>query len=461
MTQNNSLAIINIPVGRKCDFKHEKTFYEKRGNDMKINKHRQWRVLCLLLLIFAFGVPVAAKAVQPLTVQAAVKNGWVKSNGIWYYYRNGKKITNQWIKDNGKWYHLQAKTGAMSANTFVTWKGKKYYVNASGAKVIGWLEISSGKYRFSRTGILYRPGWHTIEGRRYYINKNGTVKTGWFSDGGKKYYLAMSGKNKGAAAVGTYVMSGYRRTFDSNGVLIKTEKVSTGTKNQLQKSTGTKTIRNYLLEAMRPVGTTDYLLGGGWHQPEITSKTVPAKLDCSGFVGWTTYQIMHKAAGEGNGYTVKSYSTVDTYVGWGWGTKLTSKDLQKNNYKGSFKAGDIVNRRFGDQGHVWIVIGGCSDGSYVLVHTSPPCTQIAGTPSYDNRGDSEAIELAKKYMTKYYKNKLDEYNIPVANTWATDQFSYMSDTALNSFRWSSSVLSDPDGFKNKSAAQILKSLFGE
>lgn len=408
---------------------------------------------------------------EPRTGSRTKRLGEIRQ-GDWYYYQNNKKLANTWIQDKGDWYFLKPKSGVMAADTFVTWKGKKYYLKSNGKMAIGWAETASGKYRFSRNGILYRPGFHTIEGHRYYINANGTVRTGWFSLNGKKYYLRMTGTYKGAAAVGTYTMSGYRRTFNAKGELIKTEKLP-GKKNQLQKSTGTKTLRNYLLESMRSIGVTDYVLGGGWQPPYCTSKTVPAEMDCSGFVGWATYQIMGKTPHLGyNGYVIKSYDLASTYADFGWGKNYGHVALSKNGYKGRFKAGDIISRKFylpGQSkayGHTWIVVGQCSDGSYVLVHCSPPCTQLAGTPDpATNRADSEAINLAKTYMHRYYKETLDSHYIcedpPTSRTWATDLYSYVTDEAIYSFRWSGSVLSDPDGFKNKNAAQILKSLFGE
>lgn len=448
----------------------------------KRKRKAAWLPVLLLCLLFA-GVlsgtlTLGEQESGVQTAEAAARSGWyLSSGGNWYYYQNGKKVMNNWVKDKGEWYYLKPKTGVMARNMFITWKNKVYYLDDSGKMVTGWLEIASGKYRFSRNGIRYRSGWHTIEGRRYYINKDGTVRTGWFSDNGKKYYLAMTGKNKGAAAVGTYNMSGYRRTFNANGELVKTVKIdsagSTAAKNQLQKSTGAKTLRNYLLEALRAVGPTDYVLGGGWQPPYCTSRSVPSGMDCSGFVGWTTYQLMGNTPHLGyNGYVVKSYDLARTYASWGWGTLYDHSALAKNNYKGRFMAGDILCRKFylnGDPqayGHTWIVLGQCPDGSYVLVHCSPPCAQIAGTPDpATNSADSQAIQLAKTYMQRYYKDTLESHHIqenpPTSRTWATDLCSYVSDDAIECFHWSGRTLSDPDGFKDKSAVQILKSLFGE
>ena len=49
----------------------------------------------------------------------------------------------------------------------------------------------------------------------------------------------------------------------------------------------------------------------------------------------------------------------------GWGTCVTGDTSQK------FTPGDVVSK----SGHVWIVIGQCSDGSVVVIHATPPYIQ--------------------------------------------------------------------------------------
>ena len=163
---------------------------------------------------------------------------------------------------------------------------------------------------------------------------------------------------------------------------------------------GVRTIRNLLLTAMMPVGTTLYVFGGGWNwqdngfdaaarriglSPEwrrffleqdasYTYKERDgaeenrnpavsfypyggynayhyAGLDCSGFVGWT---IFNTFGGEGLGEQPEGPSTLmaEKYALRGWG------QLRK---EGIIKPGDVVSIR----GHVWISLGTCPDGSLV------------------------------------------------------------------------------------------------
>ncbi len=406
-------------------------------------KRISWRWVCILFLICVLGVGVSVTAAQPVQVSAAAKkNGFYKEGNQKYYNVNGRRVTG-WKTIKKKQYYFQP--------------------DKNGAMATGFLVIQGKKYCFTSTGKMYTKGWHKINGRYYCMTKDGYAKTGWYKENKKQYYLRKSGTYMGAAVVGTYTMGSRIRTFNSRGVLVKTKKLPVQVSQEgLQPSTGTKTIRNFLLEALRPVGKTKYVLGGGWDQATATSKSVPENLDCSGFVGWASYQLM----GRPGGCVAKSYSIPSTYKNWGWGTTRSHNKLKKNNFKGQFQAGDIVKimhdpaHPSSSTGHVWIVIGQCSDGSYVLVHASPPCAQIAGTPTPDNRV-GEAIQLAQTYMKRYYQGTVKKYNIAGINTWATDLYSYMTQSSISSFRWSSSTLKDPDNFAKKDAAAILKSLYGE
>ena len=103
-----------------------------------------------------------------------------------------------------------------------------------------------------------------------------------------------------------------------------------------------------------------------------------------------------------------------------------------------------------DDGHTWIVLGQCPDKSAVIVHSTPQAgCQIAGTCTPDGDYDSQAIALAKTYMSKY--KGFTKYN------YHTSCGNYIR--RGNYLRWYSSTLSDPDGYKNKTAAQILADLY--
>lgn len=105
-------------------------------------------------------------------------------------------------------------------------------------------------------------------------------------------------------------------------------------------------------------------------------------------------------------------------------------------------------------GHAWISLGECSDGSVVILHASPPVVTLAGTPSSSGKKNSKAVRLAKKYLKKYYGKMYRKYR---KKGIAYRDRSFLKDFAR--FRWSSKILSDPDGYRKKTAAQVLKDLF--
>jgi N-acetylmuramoyl-L-alanine amidase len=60
------------------------------------------------------------------------KNGWVKEDSKWYYYKDGVKQVG-WLLDAGKWYYLGA-DGVMQTG-WVEWKGKMYFLEKDGSMV--------------------------------------------------------------------------------------------------------------------------------------------------------------------------------------------------------------------------------------------------------------------------------------------------------------------------------------
>lgn len=170
-------------------------------------------------------------------------------------------------------------------------------------------------------------------------------------------------------------------------------------------------------------------------------------LDCSGYVGWCVYNAMNTSSGK-EGYVMKAEQMAKNFAGRGWGTYV-SRSRVKN-----YKAGDIMSSSCSDCGHVWIVVGECRDGSVVLVHSSPPGVQLAGTPTPSGKKNSQAVKLATRYMKKYYPQWYKKYPN------CSKGISYLKHYAQ--MRWDvsgTSVLTDPDGYRNMTADQILKNLF--
>lgn len=107
-------------------------------------------------------------------------------------------------------------------------------------------------------------------------------------------------------------------------------------------------------------------------------------------------------------------------------------------------------------GHVYMVLGVAADKSLVVVHSTPKGVQINGTPTPSGITNSIAASLAKQYMSTYYP---DWYNkFPSVKV----DYSYLTDFDQMSWNISgNALLSDPDGIVNKSAEQVLASIFSK
>ena len=167
-------------------------------------------------------------------------------------------------------------------------------------------------------------------------------------------------------------------------------------------------------------------------------------LDCSGFVGWAAYQVMQTRSNVGYGYTVVSGEIGSYYRNTlGWGTVVNQNYLSQHNYK--LYPGDIGY----DDGHTWIILGQCSDLSAVVLHSTPNAgVQISGTPTPSGTYNSQAVSLAKQYMSKFAGYKKFDYHTSCGNYIRRGNY----------FRWNA-TLSDPNGYKNMTADQILADLF--
>src|SRR5579875_317529 len=93
-------------------------------------------------------------------------NGWVLSNGIWNYYKNGVKQTG-WLNDGGTWYYLDS-AGKMRTG-WLLWNNKWYYLDCSGAMQTGWIRSGGKWYYLYSDGSMAKNT--TING--YRVDSNG------------------------------------------------------------------------------------------------------------------------------------------------------------------------------------------------------------------------------------------------------------------------------------------------
>lgn len=129
----------------------------------------------------------------------------------------------------------------------------------------------------------------------------------------------------------------------------------------------------------------------------------------------------------------------------GYGT-VTPKENVKE-----VKAGDIMYSNCKDCKHVYISLGKCSDGSMLLLHSSPPGVQLIGTYTPEGSKNSDAVNLAKKYMKTYYNDWYEKYPENSRDT------SYL--THYDRFQWT--ILSDEEGYRNMTPEEILSHIYSE
>lgn len=357
------------------------------------------------------------------------KEGWYLTNGTYYWINKDTSLQTGWVKYDNNWYWMK-EDGTMASSEWITYDKNRYYFRSWGGMYTGIHTIGGTKYAFQSWGGLYHDQTFTIGGKTYYANSDGTFATGWVQNGGKTY------------------------VFDEDGKLVQSPD---GFEPSAQ--IGVRTVRNFLKNALLPLGNTLYIWGGGHTDAEAESYGVNAQwkqffntqnstynysdhlyeygkgLDCSGYVGWTAHQVTKEYA------TTTSTGMPAYFARKGWGTCVTGDTSQK------FTPGDVVSK----SGHVWIVIGQCSDGSVVVIHATPPYIQLGGTVSSTGSINSEAIELANEYMKMYYPVAYERYGVKVLDR------SYL--TGVNHFTWSSSILSDSEGYRRKKPAEILNDLF--
>ena len=273
-------------------------------------------------------------------------------------------------------------------------------------------------------------------------------------------------KNLEEGSTSYYVVRGYR---EENGATTYTRYSKVVTVLVYRKST----LKKFLLTALKPVGSTMYVWGGGWNDEDNgsgcdattigvsrqwkkffkkqnssynyrnTRFQIHDGLDCSGYVGWCIYNILEVESGQ-PGYVMLAQNMAKNFASRGWGSYTAAGNVR------DYQAGDIMS----SSGHVWIVVGRCEDGSVVILHSSPPGVQLAGTPTPGGRQNSQAVTLARNYMQKYFPEWYGKFPDCARGS------SYL--TSYGQMRWDLSgkvIMSDPENYRNKSANKILRNLF--
>ncbi len=255
---------------------------------------------------------------------------------------------------------------------------------------------------------------------------------------------------------------------------------------------GVRTVKNFLATALMPVGTTLYVFGGGWnwqdsggggysrtigicndwvvffndHYRNYTYKNMDATqsyypfggfnqfffagLDCSGYVGWTLYNTFETQTGN-NTYAMHSTATARTLAAKGWGTYTAPMDETV-----FLRPGDVVSMN----GHVWISLGTCPDGSVLIAHSTPSPSR-AGLPGGGVQVSALGMDTGCQayQLADYYMRNFNPYWYSVYQTMLYYPSDYL--VTVGKFSWdvsSGTGLSDPEGITQMYAQDALNLL---
>ena len=249
-----------------------------------------------------------------------------------------------------------------------------------------------------------------------------------------------------------------------------TEPVTPPTPPTPPEVTDTATVKSFLSSALTPIGSTLYVYGGGWNEADTaagyetmtvglsprwkeffdennsaydyskTSYQIHNGLDCTGYVGYAAWQVFGDKYSK-DGYVFASGKVGDSFTRIFGGSVTPRSQLPRR------RAGDIMVKN----GHVFIVMGECSDGSVLLAHASPPNVTLSGTCTPNGNKYSEALSLAEKYMKKIAPTAFERYpqNCSRGITYLTD---------YDLYRFPDTVLSDPDGLCSLSVDDLMAEL---
>ena len=126
-----------------------------------------------------------------LTQDAPADDGWVRKDGAWHCYEEGKPCVG-WQQTLGVTYYLEETGKAASGWTEVD--GVSWYFSPTGALCTGWLTTPEGKIYLQEAGGG-TIGWQTIDGGKYFFDDSMLLVTeGVMTDGKTRYEIQPDGR---------------------------------------------------------------------------------------------------------------------------------------------------------------------------------------------------------------------------------------------------------------------------
>lgn len=132
-----------------------------------------------------------------LSSSGAMKTGWVKESGKWYYYQSSGAMAMGTIFNTGNKWYLVDHNGVMQTGIQEAKIGSttyQYYFSSSGAMKSGWQKVSGKWYYFSadRNGLYPMQKNKWISGK-YWVGSDGVMATNAWVDN-DRYYVDGNGK---------------------------------------------------------------------------------------------------------------------------------------------------------------------------------------------------------------------------------------------------------------------------
>lgn len=300
-----------------------------------------------------------------------------------------------------------------------------------------------------------------------------------FAYGYNIYEVMDNGRSKYAGFTKRTSHKFYNKEFNQNyRYYIEAVQVNNNVKSVSERSdirvasttTTTTTIKNLLNIAITPIGQTLFVNGGGWN-PEYTGPGIETRklgvsedwskfylsqnkdynpwkfnfsshrgLDSASYIAFVMYNALEKINGL-DGYLVNNNELGSYYASLGIGEYTISRNFD------SYESGDIM---FNEE-HAYIVLGEMPDSSIVILHCNSDGPKISGTATKQGNKNSQALQLADYYMSKYFGDFYKKYEKLSVPTTYFKQF--------NKIKLNRNIFSDPDGYRKMTAEEILSDLF--
>lgn len=286
-------------------------------NVNKINNKEVKREVTLSKLV------VSSIDTQNRSIDYELKNGWIKEDDTWYYYKDNIKTTG-WLKDGDSWYWLEY-DGKMASNEWLRDNGLWYWLKSSGKMASNeWIKTDDEWYCFKNSGVMYSDEWVKHNGSWYWLKLSGKMASSeWVKNNDEWYWLESDGKmssnewlkhndewywlkSSGEMAKNEILkINNVWYRFDANGKMDTKTNFKVGQVKSvdfLNVRTGASTSHNVIAKLY----SNDYVeildSSSGWYKVKIGDGTI-------GWVSSSYISVIHQGTLSENGQSIESMNS--------------------------------------------------------------------------------------------------------------------------------------------------------